>query len=1061
MKHSYKSSKKMLRPVICASVVAAMGLATPAVAQTADVAKSAQEIVEGNTLTGVILDSSTGLPLPGARVSVVGNAKATAMTDDNGKFNLNLPANAVNLNVEAPGFSTIIVPVRDRKDMTIRLGSPMEGDIYKNALTADAHNDRTEFAIGQTVSDNSVADLQGDLYAISRSGMPGAGHAVYIEGLHSINSSSQPLYVVDGVIWSVSDDNSSIMDGHFDNPLALISPDDIENIYVMKNGTAIYGAKGGNGVVIIETKRAKGEATEIEAYARMGWRHAAKSIPMMNADQYRTYASDIIKDKYDNQTVIDRLGFLNDDPTSSQYYDTHNNTNWLDLVTRDGLMMNYGVNVRGGDDRALYMFSLGYTQNEGTIKETSFDRINVRFNSDINLWRGSSLRFDVAYAQDTYKLRDDGMNAYSSPYYISMIKSPLYHPNILALDGSLTSKYADKDELDVTNPMEILDMGVGESRNYRFNLNAAPRYRFNDALTVEGLVAYTFNKIKENSFVPDYGVDERDFVNSNGEIYATSRNVVKSLMTRHTTFIADLHFFYNPLRSIEHKLGFTGGFRFQNDTYVNSVGEGHNTPSDFINDLGNTSSSLHFTSGHDLTWRNLAWYLSGEYAFMQRYILNFDGVMESNSRFGNNAPGAAHIGGVSWGLFPSVTAAWLMTSENWMNNVSFLDLLKIRASFDMAGNDKIPFYANRTYFASEALNNNGFGQVIANIGNDRLKWETTRTWRFGFDASLFANRWTMAFDFYTSKTSDLLIQKRAKDEVGLEYYWSNGGDLSNKGINFSTTVRAINLRDWKLDIGATIGHYKNKITSLPEGQILTDICGGQVLTAVGNPVGVFYGYKADGVYSTVAEAQAANLAIRNNDGSLTRFEAGDMRFNDLNRDGIISEADRQVIGDPNPDIYGNFNFRLSWKNFTLGTVFTYSVGNDAYNALRAQLEAGNDIFNQSTAMLNRWVANGQVTDVPRAVYEDPMGNGRFSNRWIEDASYLKWKSLSLDYRIPISSPYIQGVTLSFAVNNLCTWTKYLGADPEFAFGNSPLFLGVDAGMVPQAREFNFGVKVNL
>lgn len=279
----------------------------------------------------------------------------------------------------------------------------MEGDIYKNALTADAHNDRTEFAIGQTVADNSVADLQGDLYAISRSGMPGAGHVVYVEGLHSINSSSQPLYVVDGVVWSVADDNSSILDGHFNNPLALISPDDIENIYVLKNGTAIYGAKGGNGVVVIETKRAKGEATEIEAYARMGWRHAPKRIPMMNAAQYRTYASDIIKDKYDNQEVIDRLGFLNDDPTSSQYYDTHNDTDWLDLVTRDGIMMNYGVNVRGGDDRALYMFSLGYTKNEGTIKETSFDRINVRFNSDINLWKGSTLRFDVAYAQDNFK----------------------------------------------------------------------------------------------------------------------------------------------------------------------------------------------------------------------------------------------------------------------------------------------------------------------------------------------------------------------------------------------------------------------------------------------------------------------------------------------------------------------------------------------------------------------------------------------------------------------------------------------------------------------------------
>lgn len=1060
MKQSYKTSKKMLRPVMYASVVAILGIGMPNTVQAQDPTTPAQEAVSANTLGGQVLDSSTGMPLPGARVTVV-NSQAMAMTDDEGKFSLDLPKGATTLVVAAPGFAEIYVPIRGEKDLTIKLSTPMESDIYKNALTADTHNDRTEFAIGQTVADNSVADLQGDLYSISRSGMPGAGHVVFVEGLHSINSSSQPLYVVDGVIWSVSEDNASILDGHYNNPLALISPDDIANIYVMKNGTAIYGSKGGNGVVIIETKRAKTEATEIEAYARVGWRSTTKEIPMMNADQYRIYASDIIKDKYENQQTIDRLGFLNDDPTSSQYYDTHNNTNWMDLVSRDGVMMNYGVSVKGGDDRALYMFSLGYTKNEGSIKETSFDRINVRFNSDINLWRGSTLRFDVAYAQDNYELRDDGMNAYSSPYYISMIKSPLYHPNILALDGSLTSKYADKDELDVTNPMNILDMGIGENRNYRFNINAAPRYKFNDALTVEGLIAYTFDKERENSFVPDYGVDERDFYNHNGEIYAESRNVVKNLMNRRTTFIGDIHFFYNPLRGIEHNLSLNGGFRYQNDTYITSYGEGHNTPSDFINDLGNTSSSLHFVSGRDLEWRNMAWYLSGEYAFKQRYILNFDAVMESNSRFGKKAEGAVNIAGVPWAFFPSVSASWLMSSEKWMKDVDFINMLKLRTSYDIAGNDKIPHYANRTYFASKELGNGGFGYVISNIGNDRLKWETTNTWRIGFDASLFNNRWTMSFDYYTSKTSDMLIQKQAQDVVGLKYYWSNSGDMTNKGINFSTTVRALNFRDWKLDIGANVGHYKNKVTSLPEGQILTDICGGQVLTAVGNPVGVFYGYESDGVFSTVAESQAANLAIRNDDGSLTPFTAGDMRFKDNVKDGVIDEKDRKIIGDPNPDLFGNFNFRLTWKNLTLGTVFTYSLGNDAYNALRANLESGSDIFNQTTAMLNRWVAEGQVTDVPRAVYEDPMGNARFSNRWIEDASYLKWKSLSIDYRIPISSPYIQGVTLSFAVNNLCTWTKYLGPDPEFAFGTSPLYLGIDAGMVPQAREFNFGVKVNL
>lgn len=1053
-KLKYTMPKLIINHALCVAVAAVIGAAMPLMATGAPLP------AEPDSIKGQVIDASTGNPLAGARVSIV-NDKATAMTDDNGAFALALPASAYTLRVSAPGFAEILVPIRNEKYLAIELSTPMQGDIYKNAISADSHLDRTEFPIGETVADNSVADLQGDLYAISRSGMPGAGHVAYVNGLHSINSSSQPLYVVDGVVWSALDENTSIMDGHFNNPLALISPDDIENIYVLKNGTAIYGAKGGNGVVVIETKRAHSAATEIEVFARMGWRSNPKRIPMMDEEQYRSYASDVVRGKYDNMTLINRLGFLNDDPTSSSYYDTHNNTDWLDLVTQNGLMMNYGVNVRGGDDRALYMFSLGYTKNDGVIKETSFDRINVRFNSDINLWKGSSLRFDVAYAQNDYNLFDDGLNMYSSPYFVSMIKSPLYHPNVLTRDGSLTSKYADKDELNITNPMNLLDLASGESRNYRFNLNAAPKYRFSDTFQIEGLVAYTFDKIKENSFVPDYGVDEREFLNPNGEVYATSRNVVKSLMNRHTTFIADLHLDFNPLRGVKHNLKMTAGARYENDTFVHSYGEGHNTSNDFIKDLANTSSSLHFTDGLDLSWRSLAWYFTGEYSLNQRYMLGVNAVLESNSRFGKHVDGAIHMCGVSWGLFPSVNAAWLISSESWMRSARWINLLKLRAGYDISGNDKIPFYANRTYFESSNYLNSGYGQVIANIGNDELKWETTRTASVGLDASLFNNRLTFAFDFYKSRTSDLLVERQANEIVGIESYWSNAGKLDNVGYNASVTGRVLNLRDWKLDIGATIGHYKNKVISLPEGSIITDICGGQILTEKDQPIGVFYGYKTDGVYASTSQALAEGLGIRNDDGSITAFQGGDMRFVDQNGDKIINDNDRCIIGDPNPDFYGNFNLRFSWKNLTLGTVFTYSVGNDVYNALRAQLESGSDIHNQTTAMLNRWVADGQVTDIPRAVYEDPMGNSRFSDRWIEDGSYLKWKSLSLEYLIPISSPYIQGVTLSFMVSNLCTWTKYLGADPEFAYGSSPLYLGVDAGMVPQAREFNFGIKINL
>lgn len=989
-------------------------------------------------VTGRVTDAGSGALLPGARVSVVDGA-ATAMTNGEGVYTLTAPEGNVALKVEAPGFNTIIVPLRGLTTLDIKL----------RATTG-------------TNPIESVTDLQGNLFAISRSGMPGAGHAVFVDGLNSINSSSQPLYVVDGVVWATADGlDQSIIDGHFSNPLSLIDPNDIENISVLRNGTAIYGTKGGNGVVYITTKRAHDEATKIEAWAALGFRDHIKSIPMMDASQYRLYVSDVIGGMSDKQGFADRFEFLNDDPTSIYYRANHNNTDWLGLTTRGGILMNYGVNVRGGDDRALYAFSLGYTKNDGSVKETSFDRLNIRFNSDINLWKGFKLRFDIAFAQATWHLFDDGINSVSSPTFLSMIKSPLYHPNVISNTGDVTLKYSDVDELNIGNPLSILDLGKADNRNYRFNLAATPEFRFNDSWKLGATIGYTFDKSKENNFTPDYGVEDIPMYNNNGEIYATSLNEVRTLMGRHTVFSLDAHGDFNPLRGYANNLAFRLGYRYQNDTYNRSYGEGHNTPSDHVNALGKTSTELRFSEGLDTKWRNVGWYLTGDYSLYKRYLLSVAASMESSSLFGKNAPNALKFGGVSWGVFPSVNAAWVISSEEFMRNATFIDMLKLRVGYEWAGNNRLPSLGNVTYLASEKVAGHAFGLVLANMGNDKLKWETTKTFRVGLDMNLFANRWMWQFDFYKSTVDDLLMLKELKEQAGINTFWANGGSMGNTGVNFSTTVRVVDSRDFKFDLGASIGHYKNKVKKLNDGQFITDIAGAQVLTAVGNPLGVFYGYETNGVFSTSSEAAAANLAVRNSDGSLRSFEAGDMHFTDTNNDNIIDTKDRKIIGDPNPDFFGNVNFRLSWKGFTLSSLFTFASGNDVYNALRANLESGSNIHNQSTAMAARWVANGQQTDIPRATYGDPMGNARFSDRWIEDGSYLKWKSLKLSYDIPLGSQWIQGLEVWFAMNNIATWTKYLGPDPECFAGYTPLYMGIDSGLVPAVREYTFGIKINL
>ena len=274
---------------------------------------------------------------------------------------------------------------------------------------------------------------------------------------------------------------------------------------------------------------------------------------------------------------------------------------------------------------------------------------------------------------------------------------------------------------------------------------------------------------------------------------------------------------------------------------------------------------------------------------------------------------------------------------------------------------------------------------------------------------------------------------------------------------------AINTGDWKWELGATMGHYKNEITALPgnRNSYTTDLYGATILTKEGLAAGTFYGYKTNGVFATTSEAEAAGIFQLTTTGQQQYFSAGDMKFVDQNGDKCISEADMTIIGDPNPDFYGNITSSLSYKRLRLDLVFNYSVGGDIYNYQRSLLEGGSYFYNQTTAMLHRWQYEGQQTDIPRASYLDTMGNSRFSDRWIEDGSYLKLKNVTLSYNIPVRSTYLQAITLWGSANNLFTITKYLGSDPEFSMTNSVLGMGIDRGLHAPGRSFSLGVKINL
>ena len=328
--------------------------------------------------------------------------------------------------------------------------------------------------------------------------------------------------------------------------------------------------------------------------------------------------------------------------------------------------------------------------------------------------------------------------------------------------------------------------------------------------------------------------------------------------------------------------------------------------------------------------------------------------------------------------------------------------------------------------------------------------------------------------------------------AGMKKYWTNEGALTNRGVEFNANAAIINKKNWKWELGATIGHYKNEITALPESTSnyikLSDVNGGNqqtihgyttsvygednVLTAVGYAVGSFYGWQTDGVFASDAEASTAGklgylkypTGLKDESKKYYDFKAGDVRFVDQNGDGVIDKADKVVIGNPNPDVFGNIYSSLTWKDLRLDVIFKYSIGNDIYNYQRSELEGLNTTYNQTTAALRRWTYEGQNTDMPKACYtdsEDWRNNERMSDRWIEDGSYLKLKNVRLTYKIPYSNSWLLGLKVWGEANNLFTLTRYLGTDPEMSCRNNPLYQGVDTGLIPSGRSINFGVSINL
>ncbi|HEV8283847.1 MAG TPA: SusC/RagA family TonB-linked outer membrane protein [Chitinophagaceae bacterium] len=1039
-------------------------------AQDSDIIKISRPLKPSDNETvvnGVISDAATHKPLRGIRITY--QDFSAAISDSAGTFSIRVPNYNVAIVLEGEGYQ--------RKEIALKGSKTVSAVLYEEAYTSfyDGANmpfgnlpqNQVPYSVSsfQTKSNWARTDetpdalLQGKvagLMAIRRSGTPNIGANLFLRGISSLYTSNQPLVVIDGVIFDIKDYGNSIISNNYTNPLAYVDVKDIENITVLKDGSSTYGTKGGNGVIIITTTRARELATRIDFAVYGGINFTPEKIPVMNADDYRTFLSDVLQSGGIPESQVRASRYMNDDPSNPDYYRYHQENDWQDKVFKKSFLKNYYMKITGGDNIAKYALSLGYLSNSGIIRETKMDRYNTRFNADLNLSRRLLVTTNLSFTFNEQNLKDQGIAPKTNPIYVALIKSPFIGVNEVSDKGIESPSLTDTDTFNVSNPVALIDNMIGLSKNYRFFGSVGFNYSLTKPISLSTIIGVTVDKVRENFFIPRKGV-----VNDTLPDGTVADSRLGSQTKRILALYNDTRISYDQSFNRIHHLSAHAGIRFQQSHMEQDFGFGANSATDDLTSVGTGVSTLRRTGGDLGKVRWLNTYLNADYALSDKYFLSFNVAFDGSSRFGKKVSSASlNIDGTSFAVLPSIAAAWLISSEKIMATKSFIDLLKLRASFGFSGNDDIGnFTSLQTYSSQNFLGMQGL--VRNNFGNDWLQWESMQKINAGIDAALLKERFNLTFDFYKNETRKMIIYEPTPTFSGLSYAVTNSGGMKTTGLELSVTGRIISKPSLKWDVGFTVAHYKSILASLPD-EIVTEYAGATIVSWNGKAPNLFYGYQTAGVYESDQEAFSDGLSVRKADGVTTLpFKGGDIRFMDNNGDKIIDVNDREVIGDPNPDFFGSFNTSFQYKNFSLEALFTFMQGNDVYNYTRRQLESLSTTNNQTTAVINRWRADGQITDIPRASLGDPLGNSRFSDRWIEDGSYLRLRTATISYNIPLKTEFLRYSIIYLTGNNLFTLTKYLGYDPEMSSTTSVLGQGVDITLEPQHRSIQLGIRLGL
>jgi TonB-linked SusC/RagA family outer membrane protein len=1019
-------------------------ISKPLSAQTSDV-----------EVTGVITESGTGQVLDMVAISVASTG-ASSSTDSTGAFTLGVPNLSAQIIVNLPGYTTRSLYLKGRDHIEISLVPEKYNSIDNNSITplgTSVIKDEVFSSVSLTKSDfdNTMASsfdqvLQGlvpGMSVIYRNGMPGSRTFMNIRGYSSLYANNEPLLFIDGMIHSYNYASSSIMEGFALNPMDVVDIDDISNIAVMKDGVSFLGSAGSNGAIYVNTEQEGEASTIIKFGAYGGITLTPEHQNLLNPSQFRGYFEDVLTGQgYNSGDINTMYPWLHGDASADEYYRYNNETDWQEKLYKPASNYKFHFFLKGGDDIATYNVSTGYLAQQGIYDNSSYSRFNLRINGKVNITDKFSVTPNVKLSLADSRMANHGPSTYKNPILSTVMKSPLMDP--VARDGAtgeFLSYYDDVGAFNVSNPSSMTENALGSNRNYHFLASIKAAYRFNEHFNLSTLFGLNFNNSREAIFLPDNGMVQVDSAyNSPGDFVYDFRSSQNHSMLTYTNTFASGHSILANL-----------GFRYMQNTYKYNISTDLNTPSDFFRSLGDGSqySFLRSTTGDN---RGLAWtsyFTDLNYSFRNKYFvsanMSYDASSVTNSKNRYN-------------FYPSAAAAWRLSSEGFLNGANWLEDLKLRGSWSQTGNMFSTVYDySKMYYTDRRINNLGVLHREV-IPNENLEMEMKSTINLGLDLSLFKQALNLHADYFMSTVDNLVIRQDLPMTYGYTNYFDNGGKIASSGLELSADARIV-AGDFAWVIGGTVSNILTEVTDLtflnPEMEhIITSVQGVQYITSVGNSLNAYYGYKTNGI---ISEAEAGT--ITGPKGNL--MEAGDMKYMDLDDNSIINEADKTIIGDPNPQLYGSVYTSLTYKNLELFVRLNYSTGNELVNYVRYQTESMMNYSNQSVSVLDRWSPTNTGSMMPRESYGDPNGNSLFSDRWVEDGSYIKLSQITLSYFLPSIGGVFNGVTFYVTATNLLTITDYSGYDPEFSFMNNPFYQGVDYGMMPKSQSFIIGLKLDL